>query len=186
MNDKEIVQLFFDRDERAVSEASTKYDRYCRTVAGNILVSKEDIDECVNDAFLNAWNSIPPNKPENLATYLGKLARNLSFNRYNAEHTQKRGSGEIPLILDELEELVSGKENLEGEIIQNELIEEINTFLKKLPSDKRFIFVRRYWYSDSIEMIAKKLGRSVNSISVSLNRIRKDLKGYLAEREYEL
>lgn len=102
MDDKSIVQLYWSRDEKAISATAEKYGAYCQTIANNILGNTEDAKECVNDTYLNAWNSIPPHRPENLATYLGKITRNLSFNRYKKNRAKKRSGGQIPLILEEL------------------------------------------------------------------------------------
>lgn len=186
MEDKNIVQMYWDRNERAISETSIKYGNYCTSIAMNILKNYEDAQECVNNTYLNTWNTIPPHKPNILSAFLGKITRNLSFNRYKYNHSMKRGGYEISLILDELGEIVSDKETVEDNVIKNELIKTIDNFLNKLPDEKRYIFIRRYWYSDSIKTIANQYGRTENSISVELNRIRKKLHSYLTERGYDL
>lgn len=186
MEDKNIVQLYFDRNERAITETSMKYGRYCSNIAMNILNNHEDAEECVNDTYLNTWNSMPPHKPKMLSTFLGKIVRNLSFNKYKAIHSIKRGGYEISIILDEICEIVSDDENVEDCVIREELVKDINKFIDTLSKEKQYMFIRRYWYSDSITYIAKKCGRSENSISVELSRIRYKLRIYLSERGYEL
>lgn len=186
MEDKDIVHLYWERNERAITETSVKYGKYCKSIAINILNNNEDADECVNDAYLNTWNSIPPHKPNILSTFLGKIVRNLSFNKYKQIHSLKRGGYETTLILDELSEIVSDDESVEDAVIREEMIKTINEFIFTLSEEKRYIFIRRYWYSDSIKNIADNCDCSANSISVDLNRIRNKLRDYLIERGYEL
>ena len=186
MNDKEIVRLFFDRNQDALDELEKKYGSYCNTIAKNILGNSEDAAECINDAYHSLWNSIPPNKPENLAAYIGKIVRNLSFDRYKHLTAEKRGGNTIDLVLDELSEIVSGKESVEQEINKKELTADINSYLNSVSKEKRSIFVYRYMYAYSVKEIAKLFGKSEGNISVLLNRIRKGLKEYLTERGYDL
>lgn len=186
MDDKDIVKLYWDRNEQAITETSSKYGNYCLSIAKNILSSHEDAKECVNDTYLNTWNSIPPQKPKILSAFLGKIVRNLSFNKYKATHSLKRGGYEIDLILDELGEIVSGNESVEDIVIRNELIVVINEFISNLSEEKRYIFVRRYWYSDKISTIANHCNRTENYIHVELNRIRKKLHKYIIERGYDV
>lgn len=186
MEDKDIVQLYFERNERAIAETSAKYGNYCTSIAVNILCNHEDAEECVNDTYLKTWNSIPPHKPSMLSTFLGKIVRNLSFNKYKAIHSMKRGGYEISLILDELSEVVSDNESIEDEIVANELVRTVNDFINILSEEKRYIFIRRYWFSDKISVIAHRCGHSENYVHVELNRMRKKLRNYLIERGYEL
>ena len=186
MEDKDIVKLYWERDKQAIAETSDKYGGYCKSIALNILHSREDAEECVNDTYLNTWNAIPPHRPKMLSTFLGKIVRNLSFNKYKAEHSQKRGGYETAVILDEISEIVSGKEDTENEVTARELIDEINSFIDSLREDKRYIFIRRYWYADSITYIAKQCKRSENSVSAELSRERQKLRDYLTKRGYEL
>lgn len=186
MEDKEIVRLFWNREEQAISVTAEKYGAYCKVIAINILGNREDAGECVNDTFLNAWNSIPPARPENLATYLGKLTRNLALNQYYKNRAQKRGAGQFAVVLEELEEVVSHKENPETAFEEQELRSAINAFLAMLPMEKRNLFLCRYYYADSITAIAEHFKMTENNVSVSLNRIRKKLHKYLTERGFEL
>jgi len=186
MDDDKIVELYWDRDESAIPATAKKYGSYCAAIAGNILGNREDVEECVNDTYLSAWNSMPPHKPNRLSTFLGKLTRNLSFNRYKYNTADKRGGGELPMVLEELAELVSGREDVEQEILRRELTEALDEFLETLSPEKRDIFVRRYWYTDNISDIAKRYGMRADTVSMILNRLRKKLYTYLSERRLEL
>lgn len=186
MDDANIVRLFWDRDERAISATADKYGSYCTSIAKNILGNNEDAEECVNDTYLNAWNSMPPHRPRVLSTFLGKITRNLSFDRYKHNTAKKRGGGETTAVLDELLEIVSDTDSVEQEISRKELVKAIDTFLGTLPADKRGIFICRYWYFDSISAIASDFGMTENNVSVNLNRIRLKLHNYLSERGFEL
>lgn len=186
MEDERIVLLYWDRDEAAISESSMKYGAYCTSIAQNILKNPADAEECVNDTWLHAWNAMPPHRPSLLSTFLGKITRNLSFDLYRKMHRKKRGGSQMDTVLDELEECVSGKDDIERQWEMKELIAEINQFLQKLPEEKRCMFVLRYWYVDSIGEIADRLGRSENYVSVTLNRIRGKLHTHLTERGFEV
>lgn len=186
MDDKSIVELYWQRNSDAIKETASKYGGYCTSIAINILGNSEDAEECVSDTYLSAWNSIPPAKPNTLSTYLGKLTRNISFDRFRYKHAQKRGSAEIELVLDELGECVSGKETLEEQIDKKELTRAINDFLETLSREKCNIFLCRYWYALPVSEIALKFGMSEGNVSVTLNRIRSKLKIFLTERGYEL
>jgi len=186
MDDAKIVQLYLNRDEHAIPITANKYGNYCTTIAKNILGNHEDAEECVNDTYLNTWNSIPPHRPKILSTFLGKIVRNLAFNRYKYNTANKRGGGEIALVLDELADYVSGKDNVEQAYEHKELVAVINDFLGTLPAEKRKIFVRRYWYTDSITNIAAHYGMSNSAVSMMLNRLRTKLHTYLEERGYEI
>lgn len=185
MEDKDIIQLFFDRNEQAIEETSIKYGNYCNSIAMNILKNRADAEECVADTYQKCWDSIPPDRPTVFRIFLGRITRNLSFNMYKKMNADKRGRGQLTLILDELAEVVSDKDSVENHIENRELIKEINTFLDSLPQEKRIMFVRRYWYSDSVADIARRCGVSENNVSVNLNRIRKRLRRYLCERGFE-
>ena len=186
MEDSRIIELYWSRDEGAIAATSEKYGAYCRSVAMNILRSAEDAEECVSDTWLGAWNSIPPKRPSVLRTFLGRITRNLSFNKYKRDRAEKRGGGEISAVLDELAECVSGSESPEQELARSELAAEINGFLGALPLKKRSIFVSRYWYAESVSDIAKRCGMSETNVSVTLNRLRAQLREHLTERGYEI
>lgn len=186
MDDRKIVQLYWDRNEQAIPATSLKYGNYCTSIARNILSNREDTEECVNDTYLHAWNSIPPHRPSVLSTFLGKITRNLSLNRYKQIHADKRGGGDLPQVLDELAECVSGTDDVEHEIDRRELIKEIDAFLSMLSEVKRSIFICRYWYIDSISDIASRFEITENNVSVTLNRLRTNLRKYLIERGFEV
>ncbi len=186
MDDNGIIQLYWDRNDQAIRATSEKYGHYCKTIAKNILNNEEDAEECVNDTYLNAWNSMPSHWPEQLVTFLGKITRNLSFNKYKHDHAEKRGGGEITLVLDELTDCVSDVDNVEQMFDRQELVITINSFVRSLSSEKRNIFVRRYWYADSISDIASDYGMLQRTVSKTLERTRKQLKAYLTERGFEV
>lgn len=186
MEDSRIVQLYWDRSERAIPATSEKYGGYCTSIARNILGNREDAEECVNDTYLNAWNAMPPHRPAMLSTFLGKITRNLSFNRYKRNTAAKRGHGEAAVVLDELAELVSDADSVEQEVDRKELLRAIDAFLDELPAEKRGIFLCRYWYFDSVADIARRYGKTENNVSVTLNRLRQKLHRYLLERGFTL
>lgn len=184
VDDSEIVKLFGERSETAISAAMDKYKGYCLKIALNILGSREDAEECVNDAFLKAWDMIPPHEPQMLSTFLGKITRNLAINRYRQGLAEKRGSGETALAFDEMSELISGGSNVESEAERRELLGEINAFLKRLRERDRNIFISRYWYCDSVSEISREFFVSESNVSVILNRTRKKLREYLQKRGF--
>ena len=147
MEDRQIVELFLQRQEAAVTEAQGKYRAYCLSVAGSILLNREDAEEVVNDAFLAAWKSIPPQQPENLAAYLGKLARRIAVDRLRQQNAKKRGSGETELALEELGEILpSDSGDPVSEMQRKELEESIRRFTASLTSGDKRLFLARYWY----------------------------------------
>ncbi len=186
LDDNEIVRLFTARDENALKAVSEKYRVYCMKIAENITGSFEDAEECVNDALMSAWESIPPNKPELLSTYLGKLTRNLAINRRKARLTEKRGGGECELAYEELSEMIGGAEDVSQALDRRELTADINRFLKGLSERKRAMFIRRYWFCESVKTIADELGASQSSVSVTLHRLREKLRTYLRKRGYDI
>ena len=186
MDDAKIVQLYWDRNERAILATADKYGNYCASIAKNILGNHEDAEECVNDTYLNAWNSMPPHRPSILSTFLGKIVRNLSIKRYKHNTADKRGGGQATVVLDEIAEFVSDADSVEQEIDRKELVTAIDSFLDRLPAAKRNIFICRYWYFDSISDIANRFRMTENNVSVTLNRLRLKLHNYLLERGFEL
>ncbi len=181
MTDERIIELFFARSERGIEELDTKYGATCHKIAQNILGNKEDAEECVNDAYLGVWNSIPPKKPNLLSAFLFKILRNLSITRYHANTAQKRNSF-YDIALDELGDTISTEESIEKECSQKELTNAIEGFLDTLTRENRVIFVCRYWFSESYTEIAKRTGLTEKNISVRLIRIREKMKEYLSER----
>lgn len=183
MDDKSIVALYWNRSEAAIAETAGKYGHYCYHIAYNILVNREDADESVNDTYLAAWNAIPPRRPAVLSTFLGKITRNLSIDRWRKRSAEKRGGGEMPLVLEELEECVSGEPGIEETEIQKETAALLNRFLDRLPETERNVFLRRYWYMESVAEIAKCFGLSQARVSTMLFRTRGKLRRMLEKEE---
>lgn len=182
MDDNAIIELFFARSEQAIQELDSKYGRVCHKLAYNILNSHQDAEECVNDAFLGTWNAIPPAQPNPLLAFLCRIVRNLSLMRYRADRASKRGGGSYTVALEELEDCLASPHTVEGAIEEQELIRMIEDFLDALSPENRILLMRRYWFSDSYEEIAERMGLSKKSVSVRLTRIRKQLRHYLIER----
>jgi len=179
MDDSKIIELYFDRSEQAISETAKKYGRYCHYIAFQILHNTEDSEECVNDTYFRAWNAIPPKRPDRLRTFLGKITRNLSLNKWEKQTAQKRGSGQTEQVLEELMECIPADTNVEKVIEDKYVLEILNDFLDKLPTDKRKLFVRRYFYLSSIKEIARDYGLSESKVTVTLFRTRQMLKEVL-------
>ena len=186
MDDKQIIGLFFERSEAAISAVQKKYSSYCFSIANNILHEKSEAEESVNDTYLAAWNCIPPNNPENLAAFLGKLTRNISLKKLRNRTAKKRGGGETALILDEIEECFTAYDNVENQLILSELVDILNDFLEELPVSERRVFIRRYWYFDSIDAICKRTGYSQSKIKSMLLYARQKLRNYLESEGIEL
>ena len=184
MRDEDIVELYWQRNEQAITETSNKYEKYCYTISYNILGNVEDCHECVNDTWLSTWNSIPPNRPYSLKMYVARIVRNLSFNRYESMTAQKRNNGQMPLVLDELQECIASDSNVEGEVMARELGRTINRFISSLPETEGNVFIRRYFYSEAVKDIARRYGLKANNVAVMLTRCRAKLKDYLKEEGY--
>ncbi len=179
MKDREIIDLYWERNEGAISATAVKYGKYCYSISYNILHNAEDADECVNDTYMGAWKSIPPQHPECLATYLGKITRNLSFNRLKQYTAKKRGLGQTELVLSELEDCIPARMTPEQIVDEMILVKSINQFLRLQPDQNRNIFIRRYWYLYSIRDIAKAYGLSESKVTALLFRIRNKLRLHL-------
>lgn len=181
MDDHEIVELYWQRNEAALSATVEKYGSYCRQISYNILHNQEDAEECVNDAYLGAWQSIPPQRPNCLAAYLGKLTRNVSLNRLKQYSAQKRGGGQRDLVLSELDDCIPAREDTEQAVEEILLVESINRFLRALPEQKRNLFIRRYWYLDPVTALAEKFGMRESKVTSLLFRLRRGLKTHLQQ-----
>ena len=179
MDDSRIVELYFDRDQTAVSETERKYGKYCFSIANRILGDSEDASECVNDTFLGAWNSIPPHKPENLRTFLGKITRRISLKKWREKTAQKRGGGNVEISIEELEECIPSGHSVDESLEIKELVNLINSFLETLPVNERRVFLRRYWYFDSIEDISARFGYGNSKVKMMLKRTRDKLLKHL-------
>jgi RNA polymerase sigma-70 factor (ECF subfamily) len=179
LEDSKIIELYFKRLEAAITETSLKYGKYCRKIAFNILSNNEDTEECVNDTYLQAWNSIPPTKPFILSTYLGKITRNLSLNKYKLLNAKKRGSGEVTLALNELTECIPALGGIEEELENDMIAQAINRFLRTLSEVECNIYLRRYWYLAPISAISERYSFSSSKVKSMLYRTRKKMKSYL-------
>lgn len=182
MEDEEIIKMFFDRKEEAIKAASDKYGALCNTVSYNILRSREDARECVNDALYKAWETIPPNKPKILSAYLAKIARNISLDRYRFFRRKKRDA--FTEILEESEDIYISAGTVEQQADGKALTEAISRFLWGLPTKKRKMFLCRYWLCESTEEIEAKFGVNKNALYTALSRIRKELKEYLEKEGF--
>lgn len=174
MEDKVIIELFFNRDANSITEADKKYGKYCYKIAFNILANKEDAEECVNDTFFAAWENIPPHNPEILSAYLGKIARNLSLKKYRFKNAQKRDVNN-QLSLDELNECIPSASDILEQLDIKETAKIIDGFLRNLSKKDRYIFIRRYWYLDSLDSICSFTGLNKGQLKMRLLRIRKKL-----------
>lgn len=182
MEDNRIVELFWQRDERALTETETKYGPYCRTVADRVLNDRQEAEECVNDAYLDAWNRIPPHRPTALGAFLGKIVRHIAIDRLRKRSAKKRGGGEVFLALDELEECIPDGSDVEREFQRSELANAVNAFLASLPETERRVFLRRYWYMDTVEQLQERFGFTESKIKTMLYRTREKLRTYLTEQ----
>lgn len=184
MDDLRIVQLFWDRSEDAISQSDLKYGNYLGSIAYNILQNREDTEESVSDTYMDAWNSMPPHKPTILSTFLGKITRRISIDRWRARNAARRGGGEVTLALQELEECIASPHDVHQEIERKELAGVINSYLESLPQTERRVFLRRYWYADSIQDIALRFGFSQSKVASMLHRTRLKLREHLSREGY--
>lgn len=185
MHDEEIIQLFFARSQLAIEELDRKYGRIFHSVSYNILSCHQDAEECVNDAYLGAWNAIPPAKPNPLLAFVCKIVRNISLKRYEHNTATKRNS-HYDAVLEELEDCLASSATIDEYLEERALTGMIESFLDSLSTENRVIFLRRYWFCDTYAHIAALVGLTEKNVSVRLTRIRKELRKYLSEREVSL
>lgn len=181
MDDTSIIALFFSRDEEAIVQSDVKYGQYCKSISFNILNDHLDAEECTNDTYLQAWNTIPPTKPNCLKAYLGRIVRNISLNKYKAKLTQKRKSDELSIAYDELENIFASNQSIDEHIDEMHLRDLIEKFLDEQTSENRKIFIARYWYFEPIIEIATKLCISESKTKMSLLRMRNSLRNFLEQ-----
>lgn len=181
MDDDQIIDMLFERNEHSLEEIRQKYENRLNKIAMNFLNNKQDAEECVSDTLLKAWENIPPQRPQMLGAYLAKIVRNISLNKLKAKNTQKRGGGEQPAVIDELEYAIpTFKSNTPEEIYEaNQTTKAINDFLDTIKKNERIVFVLRYFYGESLADIAARFGYSESKIKSLLFRVRKKLKAYL-------
>ncbi|MBQ8398298.1 MAG: sigma-70 family RNA polymerase sigma factor [Clostridia bacterium] len=185
MEDETIIELYWQRDEAAIAETAGKYGAFCHRIAFNILRVTSDAEECVNDTWHAAWQAMPPQRPGSLRAFLGRITRNLSLDRWRAAHTAKRGDG-MDLLLSELDEATPSPGTVEEQIEHNRLSALISDWLESLPTDDCALFVRRYWYGDAVQDLARAAGRSPNTVTKQLGRLRQKLRVYLEREGVEL
>lgn len=185
MEDKQIIALFEKRSEQAIYELAAKYESLCKSLAYHILGDSQDAEECVNDAYLAMWNRIPPEQPDPLSVYLSAIVRNIAITRYHTNTAKKRNSS-YTLALHELANSIPCPISLENELEGQQLTACMNAFLKTLNKNNRVLFIRRYWYGDSIEELSSLFGVRHHTVSVRLFRIREKLKKYLQKEGVQI
>ena len=185
MEDRQIIELFRQRSGDAVSEAADKYGAYCYSIADSILHSAEDAEECVNDTWHTAWNRMPPDRPQALGAFLGRITRNLSISRWRRDHAQKRFDG-MEVLLSELADCVPAPGTVEEDLERRQLAGAISAWLDGLEDADRRLFIRRYWYGDSVKALAAERGAGANALAQRLLRLRKNLKGFLEAEGVDL
>lgn len=184
MEDQKIIKLYLERNEDAVAHTERKYTKYCRSIAIHILHIPEDVEEAINDTWLAAWNSIPPHIPKCLQTFLGRLTRNISLKSVRSEKAIKRGAAEFRVVFEEVSDWLQSNQNVEQQVDEQALADELNCFLNSISDLERNIFVRRYWYMQSISEIADYHGFSESKVKSMLFRIRKKLYAKLEKENY--
>lgn len=185
MDDFAIIELYHQREERAIAESEKKYGALCRRIALRLLCLREDAEECVNDTWHAAWNKMPPERPKALGAFLGRITRNLAISRWRREHAKKRYAG-MEALLSELEDCVPANGTVEEAFERQQLAQSISTWLDGLAEDERRLFIRRYWYGDPVKKLAAGQGGRANTISKRLLRLRKDLREFLESKGVEI
>ncbi len=179
MQDTDIISLYWERDERAIEATEQKYGSYCASIASNVLANHEDVQECLNETFFAAWNSIPPHRPSVLSTFLGKIARRIAIDKWRERSAVKRGGGQTALALDELQDCIAGQQDVAQEAERRLLQKAVRAFIAALPDTEQRVFLCRYWYMDSIEAIAAQFGFSQSKVKSMLHRTRGRLRTHL-------
>lgn len=186
MEDAQIVGLYWERDERAIIESDAKYGVYCYAIANKILLDHEDTKECINDTWVKAWNAMPPQRPRSLKPFFAKIIRNLALNRYQMQNAQKRGGDMVTIAMEELNECISSREDVESAYFAKELQKDVNLFLHTLPERECDIFLRRYFFLENTAEIAKRYRMRESNVLVILSRLRKKLKKFLRKEGYSV
>lgn len=186
MEDQEIIQLFWERSESAVQEASRKFGNYCGSIARGILNNHEDSEDCVNEALMRAWESIPPKKPSSLCAFIGRITKNIALDRIKSSERKKRGGGELALVYEELAGIVSDGTSVEDEFERKEIMSAISNFLRNSSKQNRQVFVLRYWYCRSAPEIAAELYIKEEHTYVILSRMREKLREHLKKEGYDI
>ena len=179
MEDNGIIELYFSRSEQAIAETDRKYGGFCYSIAYNVLFNREDSEESVSDTYLSAWNAIPPTRPRILSSFLGKITRNLSLDKWRRRTAAKRGGGEVPLALEELSECLTKGDSTWQEVEAHELTEAVSRFLETLPAPDRQLFLGRYWYCRSIGELSAIFSLRESAVKTRLFRLRGKLREFL-------
>ena len=185
MDDLAIIELYHRREERAIAESDKKYGALCRSIALRLLGLREDAEECVNDTWHTAWNRMPPERPQALGAFLGRITRNLSISRWRRDHAQKRYEG-MEVLLSELEDCVPNPGTVEEELDRRQLARLISGWLDSLEDADRRLFIRRYWYGEAVKALAAELGEQANTLSQRLLRLRRVLRAFLESEGVEV
>ncbi len=186
MDDRQIIELYWQRNEQAITETQQKYGGYCYAIAYRILQNREDAEESVNDTYLGAWQSMPPHRPNPLSAFLAKITRNLSLKKWREKSAQKRGGGEVAMTLEELKDCIPAPNTVEQEVELLELAAIIDDFLRTLSKEERALFLCRYWYFDSVKEISVQFGYSESKVKMKLLRTRAKLLQRLQREEITL
>lgn len=181
MEDRQIVELYWQRSEQAVAETDRKYGRYCEAIAYAVCSDRQDAEECVNDTWLRAWNAMPDKRPTALGAFLGRITRNLAINLFERKNRQKRGGGQMTVALEELEDCIPGREDPQRQVELEELRQALGRFVAELNETEKVVFTARYWYLKSVEEIAGRMGFTQSRVKSLLFRLRRRLGRYLEE-----
>ena len=181
MEDRQIVELYWQRSEQAVAETDRKYGRYCEAIAYAVCSDRQDAEECVNDTWLRAWNAMPDKRPTALGAFLGRITRNLAINLFERKNRQKRGGGQMTVALEELEDCIPGREDPQRQVELEELRQAVGRFVAELNETEKVVFTARYWYLKSVEEIAGRMGFTQSRVKSLLFRLRRRLGRYLEE-----
>ena len=181
MEDHKIIELYWARSQQAIQESEDKYGPYCRSIARGILDREEDAEECVNDTWFRAWNAMPPQRPQKLQAFLGKIVRNVSLDRWDRAQAGKRGSGRAALLLSELSECVPSPQTVERALDDAAITAAISAWLRQQTPKNRVAFVRRYWYADSTAQVARQVGLTEGGVKSLLHRLRESLRNHLEQ-----
>lgn len=184
MEDQQIIELYWQRSESAIAETDAKYGPYCHAIARSVLASREDADEAVNDTWLSAWNAMPPHRPSVLSAFLGRITRRLSIDKWRRQTADKRGGGQLPLALEELTHCLPGGKSTEEAVEHQALRQTVDAFVSALPEVQRRVFLRRYWYLDSLPDIAKRFGFRESKVKSMLHRTRLQLRDHLEQEGF--
>lgn len=185
MNDQRIVELYFARSQQAIAETASKYGKYCYAIAYNILNCHEDAEESVDDTYIAAWNSIPPHRPSVLSAFLGKITRRVAIDKWRKRSAEKRGGGEVPLALEELQDCIPEGESAEQVFEKQRLSAVIGDFVRSLPETEQKVFLCRYWYLDPIDAICRQFGFSDGKVKSMLYRTREKLRTRLQKEGFQ-